>query len=395
MLLLSVALAARVLYIALAAPSAWGPNPLAYDGDGYLNHAAAFHSGDFLFSHADVRRMPLYPALIAFWTRLPAPEKWVLPIWHAALDTCALACAYLWVRRAFGEKSALAAAVLYAIYPMSIYRIPLMNTEVIASTALAMFVLGATRVWETGRCRDAAGLSLLTMVLLFINPAFMLFPPLLAFSFFFLLPLKPALRVGSAFLIPVVLISLAWGVRNYAVTGDFYLFDTRGGKEFWLGNNQRVEGRWEGPKRNVWEEELSELYRSMDREQASVSERNRRLYKKGVEEILENPSGATVLFIKKFFRFWYVPASETHLGVTIPAQTGYLLLAVAGMFWGFPRNRRILLPMGVVAYYCAIYSLSYACIRFSQPIMPWVCALGGVGVAEGYHRLRRGKQNHE
>ena len=239
-----------------------------------------------------------------------------------------------------------------------------MNTELIQGAAIAFWLLGASRTLETGKTVHAVLLSLLSTALVFISPALQLIPVCFFGLLFFWRPPKNALRLGAALLIPFILFCVGWGMRNYAVAGEFFLFDIRGGKEFWLGNNQAVEGRWEGPKQKVWLEQWSQYINEAKQQGGGDKEINQYLYQKGLEEIRSNPAGAIVLFAKKFYRFWYVPASEKMIPILFPIQSFYLILAITGLFTVGIRSPRSALPLFIIAYFCGIYTLSYACVRF-------------------------------
>lgn len=387
--LLLAALSIRLLWIASIPLGGARLYPF-FDADGYLEASEAFQKGAFLDDGTQIKRMPLYPALTAFFPHWftnqpltihnPAAVA-VIRLWHAALDTCTAAFLYLFVLRRLGDRTALVAGWLYAVYPLAWYRIPVMNTEIIQGTAVAFWLMGAVRALETRHTKEAVLLSLLSTVLAFISPALQFIPLLFSLYLFLSLQGKEAFRLSAALLIPFFAISVGWGLRNYAATGEFYLYDTRGGKEFWLGNNQEVDGRWEGPQQETWLKQWRGYIEQVRQQGGGERAINKFLYRKGVEQILANPVGAGVLCCKKFFRFWCVPASESMLSLTIPLQTLYLVLAVIGWFALGDRRRDFLLPLSIVGYYCAIYTLSYACIRFSLPVMPWICALAGAGAS--------------
>ncbi len=390
-LLLIVALGLRLAWLAYVHQEGGSLYPY-WDGDGYLKAADLFHYGHFL-DEEQIERMPLYPALVAFFRRIPLPEMYLMGGWHAWLDLIILACVYLFIRQFHGEQAALFAGLAYAVYPLALYRLPLMNTEIIQGAALGFWLLGAARVMESDQLRDAGILGLLSILLAFINPATQLLPLLLGLTFFLRRPFAKAGPLFAALMIPVALTALAWGARNAVVSGRFFLFDTRGGKEFWLGNNQAVDGRWEGECRPLWEKQWQAHRQRVKDQGGDEIDINQFFYREGLREIRANPKGAGILFVKKFFRFWFVPASERHIAATTAIQSVYLLLAVFGLWKAGIRNRGTALPLFVIIYYCAIYTLSYACLRFSHPIMPWVCGLGGVGLARLGRNMR--EPDHE
>ena len=395
--LVLAALAFRLVYVFLLTPliGEWIPGvyPL-FDGDGYQKSAETLHNGDYIFEPSKIRRMPLYPAYIAFFTNwtygssllsendildwnqfcanlqtdqrdqdfylsrwiwktipsearraiekaaagnaLDSKEKKALlsslnefiqdpafyqgrlfneislsneaksilrrdtnelsnqefqrrnrllleaaypqiahsgalvpltliRLWHVLLDTIVLCCVYIFVRKMFDEPSALIAGSLYSVYPLAIYRLPMVNIEIIQSAALAISIVGVNQFLESPRVRSALFVSLLVAVLLFINPASQFLFAFFVFTLFFLIPRKQILPIATAIVLPALLISLAWGVRNYSLTGNFFLFDTRGGKEMWVGNNQQCQGREEGPDRR-WIEELGRIREEVDKQ---------------------------------------------------------------------------------------------------------------------------------
>jgi hypothetical protein len=295
---------------------------------------------------------------------------------------------YLFVRKTTQEKYALLAAGLYMVYPLAVYRLAMINTEIIQATALAFWGFSALSFLEQRSVRLAILLSILTAVLLYLNPAMQFMVPLFALFLFYKQPFWPTAKTVAAFLLPLMIICATWGMRNYLVTGDFFLFDVRGGKEFWLGNHQKYQGRWEGPYKEEWMAKMGG-YKEMILEQGGTpNDFNTFMYKKGVEQILKDPLGAIVLDIKKFFRYWFVPASERMLKITIPVQGFYMLCALLGLLWMGVRQAATGIPLFLISYSCLIYTLSYACIRFSHPIMPWVCVLAGIGIGKVWDSRR-------
>lgn len=390
--LLTAALAVRLAFVFVLAPLAGLDDSLVIDSDGYLETAEYINEGKYFFENnvISTRRMPLYPSILAMFSWLPVPLVPLAKAWQILLDCCTVACAYLFARKFFGPAAAWLAGALYAAYPLALYRLMLMNTEVIQTAAVAFFALAAVRVFEERSVRSALLASALAVVVLNINPAFVLFPGLLSLTFFLRMDFRTALKLAACVVLPIACFSVLWGARNAYISGSFYFFDTRGGKEFWIGNHQGAEGRWEGPLRHIWENELEEHMRIMRERGLDVSDYNAYFYGIAMEEIQRDPLGALELLGKKFIRFWYIPASETMTSVTIPLQSFYLGLALIGWAGYRKINMASMMPLGLTAYFCAIYTLSYACIRFSHSVMPWICVMGGLGLAYLYHRFFSG-----
>lgn len=386
--LMAAAFLIRALFVFWLAPAVGLYDAQPVDSDGYVVTAQDIHAGDYFFKETVIstRRMPLYPSLIALIALIPLPLQPMLQVWHILMDCGIVLGIYWFAKRYWGAWAALFGAGFYAFYPLALYRLSLMNTEVIQTLCLVLFVIGAARYLETHSVKDALLVSGISIGILNINPAFVLFPGLLALALLFRVPFSRAVLLGACIVVPISVFTLGWGARNYAITGEYFLFDTRGGKEFWIGNNQRIDGRWEGPDREIWERELEEHMRIMTERNLKTSDYNAYFYGVAFQEMKSNPAGAILLMGKKLVRFWMIPASERMTSITIPMQSFYLLLAAAGCFLYRRLHRSTVLPASLIAYFCAIYSLSYACIRFSHLVMPWVCAFAGLGLLLILHR---------
>ncbi len=395
LILVAVAFVIRITWVFILAPMGDFEVYRYIDGDDYLHFAQAFHEGEYLINPDYILRVPLYPSLIAFFSRLPLETILGLRGWHVFLDLFTLSILYLFVKRFFSEPCALTAGFLYAFYPLAIYRLPMLNTEIIQATLIVLWGASAMQVLQGRKIRDALLLSLLSGFMVYINPATQFLPILLAIFFLVYFPKGSSMKLAAASLIPLLVICSLWGTRNYVVTGDFFLFDIRGGKEFWLGNHPEYEGRWEGPKKEEWMQELDRYRKQIQEQGGTGHDFNSFLFQKGIENIIHHPIKTIELIGKKLVRFWYIPASERMLFATIPVQSLYLGFALVGILLYGVRKPGVGLPLFIILYFTCIYSLSYACLRFSHPIMPWVCALGGIGMGTLWQRMRTtGESRH-
>lgn len=355
------------------------------DGDGYLNHAVAIMDGSYWMGESDdsLERMPLYPAVIALLGWLPDVPV-VVQGWHVLLDTCTLGLIVVFARRTLGDAPAWWAGALYAVYPLALYRLPLMNVETLGGTLLAMVGVGLYYWLRVRTCKAGAALAVILALLLYVNPAFQALAVFIAAIVFWQNPIRKSIPLLASFLIPLVLICAAWGVRNYAITGEFFLFDIRSGHAFWIGNYQPADGRWEGDMRDTWEARFDAIRTHVEQQHPDSPALpyyvQQELYREGLREIAADPVGAIGLAIKKAWRFWFVPASETRLLVSFVVQAAWLVLAGVGLVMLWRKPDAWLVPVLLIGYAMAVYSASYACLRFSHPLMPWVCVLGGSGV---------------
>ena len=192
--LLFIALILRFCWILIITPTfgakIYGPDAAlpskqlsVFDGDGYLECGEKFQQGDFLDNPESIKRMPLYPGLIALMTYpialitgQPLVENQtivlrLLQCWNVFLDLSVLLCIYLLIKTTVNQRAALWGGYLYTFYPLAYYRLPMLNTEIIQAATLGFWILGAIKVLDHQRLRDALLLSLLSTVLMFISPA--------------------------------------------------------------------------------------------------------------------------------------------------------------------------------------------------------------------------------
>ncbi|MEW6236060.1 MAG: glycosyltransferase family 39 protein [Candidatus Omnitrophota bacterium] len=362
------------------------------DGDGYMEMGEQFHRGEYLFENKYFQRLPFYPAIVSFISLLPVDRILLVRFWNILVDAVALAMIYIYAKSAFNERCALFAGFLYALHPLVVYRLGMVNTEILQAALLAICVLGALFLLRAASPRKALLLSMAMTLFLFVNTAGRLLPVLYAAFMMIYVRGKKTLLVIACYLTPAISFILAWGVYNYVVSGEYFLFDTRGGKEFWVGNCQAIDGREEGPQREFF---LQQLQRKLDRYiyefKLTPKGLNDRLFQDGMDEIRANPRGALLLFAKKVIRFWFVPASETMLWFTIPLQGFYLLTALYGAYLLGIRSPESAIPFFTIAYFNAIYAVSYACIRYSHAVMPLVCIFSGAALSFLYERWKLSK----
>ena len=100
-----------------------------------------------------------------------------------------------------------------------------------------------------------------------------------------------------------------------------------------------------------------------------------RIFYREAAKIWSHPATATMLVIRKCGRFWFLSAArrEQLLGITI--QAGYLVLLGIGLCRARPWGREVWVMLALIGYVMLLHALSYADLRFSLPVMPYVCAL--------------------
>lgn len=181
-------------------------------------------------------REPVYPLFIAAVYAVCGRHPGVVIFLHCILS--ALTGWLLWLtgRRLFDERTALAALVVFMLYPQSIYYCSYFFRE----TWLCFWfgvLLWASLDWSAGAGdpageRGAALGGLAATAFGMANSAVL---PACALSGLLLAAVAPAKTRSRRFLLytaPLVLAFGAWTARNWAVHGQFVAGSTHGGEEF-------------------------------------------------------------------------------------------------------------------------------------------------------------------
>ncbi len=353
---------------------------LREDADGYGQIAQTIREGHY----DDVTRGPVYPLLVAV-----AGSTRAVKLLQAGLDS--LVCVWLWwiAGTALGQgrdrggappRPGVLAAWLWAVYPFAIWRVAFINKEVVLTFLLAAYVcvqLRARNSWQW----IVAGVLLGVVNL--CRPTFLLWPLVLVGH-------ALACRSGSTrksvpyvgVLIAAMLLVIApWTYRNWRLTGGEFLpvATEAGGVTTFVGNYQPTLGLWEGPGKPRWQAAVDEIKRQNTG--ASVVELDRAFYRAAWQQAAGNPLKAGELFVRKCGRFWFLSAARREQLLSCAIQGGYLALLGIGLWRARPWSREVIVMVALIGYVMLVHALSYADLRFSLPVMPYVCALGAVAFA--------------
>jgi hypothetical protein len=228
------------------------------DQGGYKQLGAAMaRSGEFTrFPDSptfipEVIRTPGYPAFVAVVYRLFGQHT--LPVAIAQAFVFVLICliVYAITRRLAGDRPAIVAAIMTALFPPLPYYGALVLTEVWTTFVLMAAMLVCLRAVQRGRTRDFVIAGLLFSCATLVRPAFILLPFGLAIAMPLLVPAeRNRRRLGqwSALALVAALTMVPWFTYNYVYLGRFTLSPAGGiGRGLWEGWWQ---GRWAGRVHN-------------------------------------------------------------------------------------------------------------------------------------------------
>ncbi|MGD0015991.1 MAG: glycosyltransferase 87 family protein [Verrucomicrobiia bacterium] len=364
---LLVALVLRLGFIFVGFPRLQERWHLREDGDSYGAIAQTIREGHY----DDITRGPVYPFFVAV-----AGSPLAMKVVQALLDT--LTCALIfWLARLvihaprFRSDVPVWAAWLWALYPLAIWRIAFINKEIVLTFLLVAYVCVQLTAWcDDKTWRWLAAGALLGVVNL-CKPTFLLLPLVV-------LVMRP--RRGLLVLAAMLVVVVPWTARNWRVTGGEFLpvATEQGGSTTFVGNYQPTAGLWEGDGKTRWQGEIERI--KQQNAGASVVALDRQFYHETWKQMTVNPLVAVELIVRKCGRFWFLGAARREQSVSIAIQAVWLALAMIGLWRCRPWGAAQTLMVVLVVYVMLVHALSYADLRFSLPVMPFVCAFAAAGI---------------
>jgi 4-amino-4-deoxy-L-arabinose transferase-like glycosyltransferase len=355
-----------------------------HEYDGFARSIAEKHEYLDQFGRPSASRPPLYPAFLSLTGRNTAVTR----IIQSAIGAITALVVYAIAMRLFGRRKALLAAVFFAIYPLYIYA-----AAVYYPIVLLTLLLGGVFLLLTGALEEHSGSKAFWAGLLGGMLALTAGSYLVPLGLAFLWIIWESRRSGTArsgfrlavlFLIPLLLVTGAWSIRNYRALGAFVPISTNSGYNFWIGNfpgtkattgNRSIPGRMEEES-------------ALQNEFPGEVERDHAYYRKGLEHIKAAPGRFIILSIEKALNFWRlypVPMSRDpkHWEI-IACILSYGVLLPFGLYWlirnvrGSPEVRLILLVFLSFTLFHALF-ISKVRLRLPLDMLLVISAAGGIG----------------
>jgi hypothetical protein len=353
-----VALIVRLAFVFLGFPFLQQRWHLREDGDGYGMIAQSIRDGHY----DDVTRGPVYPFFVAV-----AGSPTMVKVVQAFLDVATCMLIYLLSNRKIW------AAWLWALYPFAIWRAAFINKEIVLAFLLVSYVLVQVIALREEKFWQWLVAGALLGIVNLCKPTFLVWPVVL----FVLAPRRAALA-----LLAMALVVAPWTVRNWRVTGGELLpvATEAGGLSTFVGNYQPTLGLWEGEGKLRWLAAVDAIKFQHAGESAVALDRA--FYRAAWQQVTVNPLKAGELFVRKCGRFWFLSAARREQIASFVIQVGYLAVLGIGLWLLRPWSREVWLMQALIGYVMLIHALSYADLRFSLPVMPFVCVLGAAALAK-------------
>ena len=273
----------------------------------------------------EVIRTPVYPAFVALIYRVFGVHQ--IPVALAQTGLFVLIClvVYRIARRVSGDRVAIAAAALTALYPPIPYFGALVMTEVWTTFLFSVSMWMAVRAVQDCPPRAFAWLGVVLAITALSRPVFVLFPIALAATGLVMFPVlgvsqRPKPRCWAVMLVVFALAMLPWFIYNYATLGRITLSPAGGiGRGLWEGSWQAT---WSGRLQN----ELTHLADDID----DRAELDRRVEAIAAREHL--PAGPMLEYVHQWEdirRIWTEPVdSYERAQVRVRADQEYLRVAI-------------------------------------------------------------------
>jgi 4-amino-4-deoxy-L-arabinose transferase-like glycosyltransferase len=382
-LLAAVFIAALILRLAAALSM---PEGISWeDGIEYDSYAASLQKeGAYLnaWGYPSAYRPPGYPVFLLLSGRDSTAVRMV----QSVAGAITVLLVYLAAVTFLGRLESFLAASLTAIYPLYIYAAGTFYPVVL----LTLLLSGSFILLIRGRREDSSTKLLLAGVLAGIMaltkgsclPAFLLATLWLAVG---KAPFRYRLRRAAVFLLPVLIITGGWGVRNYRALGSFRPLSTNSGYNFWLGNYPGVSP--ETGNRKVPGQREEEL--AIREEHRGEIKLDRAFFDRGLEYVREDPGRFVTLTLAKalnLFRLYPSPMTrELKLWEKLAAALSYgpvLILALFFLLSTVRRSSEARLILLILAGYAAAHAPFISKVRLRLPVdfLLIISACGGIRI---------------
>ena len=374
-------------------PETWEFGPLVASINAGLGYTIVLRNGMRVPS---AYMPPAYPYLLAWVLRLGGdrPATYLLiEIIQAGFGVLLVYVVYRVALVLIGERGAIAAACITAIYPAQIYmcnEFHGINIYIVLGIGVVLFLVRYLEETQSWKDLIAAGLCM-GLLMLFRAEA-----PALLLLYAIILALRGGRKaIGPA--IVFVLVATAclapWTVRNYREFNKFIPVCASGGVNLWIGNNPRATGSQHYSFFDPIPPDVKKAFDQIPLDKNEPIAKDNALRQLAVSFIRTHPRQDAVLVLKKLFIFFvYDPSHEKgrNLAYWLPS----VLLTVLAI-WGAVLRGRKLIREDIFLIVSILLSITVSIVVFALPrykivIDPFIIILvANVFAANGLGNLQR------
>jgi 4-amino-4-deoxy-L-arabinose transferase-like glycosyltransferase len=380
------------------------PDRLTGDETGYDGLAYWLLKGHFFEWPG---RTPVYPLFLAgcyaIFGQSPASVVYI----QAFLGSITIPLTFILAKRFTGDQSSLVAAGLIALHPSLILHIRLLQTEVLYAPLILLTVLGLLWALERPRWQNFGLAGALLAITNLCRPTAMLFPAIVPLLMPREWPLKRKMVLFAAYLSAIIIITAPWTYHNYRTHKTFLIYSVSTAL-LWQGSPEFYHFAYEQlPKRHItqiWQKELNPALNGGH--DAFTIEGDRYFTKRAIASILREPAVYLWYCLQKMVFLWFGnPLNDWPDHAMFNVKTMQLffspqriigilaarilpVFAVLGMIVLWHRWRDFLPLLAICGYFTLIHALTYAEVRYSEPLHPILAIVIATAAGKLQSRLK-------
>lgn len=398
-ILFCASLALRLTYLFLLRNDDYF-STLVIDSEAYHKKALEILSGTLVGSRAFYQD-GLYPYILALLYSIFGQSILTARLFNVILSSVSTVLIYRIGGDLGGKRAGIAAALLHILCGLFLFYDGILGKEPLGVLLVSAALYAALAAGKNPSARVALGAGVFLGLAALTRANLLLFLPV--FCAWLVFAVKgPALRR----LIPAVFYAAGFfaavspaAIHNYLAEGDFVLLTSQGGQNFYYGNGPDSKGAFENPE-NVrlvpeFEEEdfRREAERLSGRTSMKSSEVSRFYLRRGLDYVIDHPGDTARLLLRKAAMFFSALEIADNYSFDFARRrfpllralfigSGLLLcLGLAGFVFLWPDRRKFLVPALFFAVYAGSVTAFHVASRYRLPILPLLCATGGVFLA--------------
>jgi len=380
---------------------------LTVDNFYHHNWAQDITDGNY-FGDTTYFRAPFYVFCLAALYTISGPSILAARIFGMAIGVASVFMTFLLGYKIFNRRIGLTAALVQAIYPVSMY----FEGELLLDplfTLLLQITLYRLFIWHHDRTViNLAAVGVFTGLAAITRPtALILIPVIILLILWRCHGLGRIAQRTTIFLFAVGIPIAPIFVRNLAVAGDPVLISSQGGINLYIGNNEHADGL-----SAIMPEPLGHNWRIEDVTYIAENDAGRKLKPgevssywtgRAVKWTTEHPLGFITLYLKKIYfslsnREISNNRSLPHFFEKVSLLTYnpicFALIfpfAVIGGLTAFRRSKSVRLLLLVMTAYILTTSLFFFASRFRLPLLPCFIILAASGIHVSWEIARRNR----
>lgn len=343
-------------------------------------------------------RAPLYPYFLALVYRIFGHDYLMVRVIQFLIGSFNCALIYLLGRRVFGNRTAVIAGVMAALYGILIYFDGQLLIPVLLVFLDLLFLLSllwtfkSPLYWRWALCGALLGLSALARPNILLVGAGIFLLILLRSKKNNKVFSKPAVYAGF-FVLGAVMVISPVTLRNYIKGDDFVLIASQGGLNFYIGNNPRSDGVsaiLPGARTTWWGSYEDGIRMAEESAQRSLkpSEISNFWYKQSLKFAADEPLTFLKLMAKKLALFWNGNELSNNLDLYFFARMSPIMkpliwhffvyfplglivpLAIVGILLAHKNKKDVLVLEIFLFLYMLSVILFFVTARYRVPVLP-------------------------